>query len=74
MTELLQMAFDKASELPASQQDEFARFLLAELDSKRRWDELFSLTESDDLLGQWADEALDTHKAGRTRSLDSADL
>ena len=42
MTELLQQAFSKASELPDSQQDEFARFLLAELDSERRWDEMFS--------------------------------
>ena len=74
MTELLQHAFDKASELPASQQDEFARFLLAELDSERRWDELFSLPESDDLLGQWADEALDAHKTGRTRPMDPTEF
>ena len=50
MTELPQQAFDRASKLPESQQDEFARFLLAELDSERRWDELLSLTEPDDLL------------------------
>ena len=74
MTELLQQAFDRASELPESQQDEFARFLLAELDSERRWDELFSLPESDDLLDRLADDALDAHKAGRTRPLDSAEL
>ena len=67
MTELLQRAFDRASELPENQQDEFARFLLAELDSERRWDELFSLPESDDLLDRLADDALDAHKAGRTR-------
>ena len=74
MTELLQRAFDRASELPENQQDEFARFLLAELDSERRWDELFSLPESDDLLDRLADDALDAHKAGRTRPLDSAEL
>ncbi len=70
MTELLQQAFDRASELPDSQQDELARFLLAELDSERRWDEMFSRPESEDLLDQWAGEALDAHRAGRTRPLD----
>ena len=70
MTELLHQAFDKASELPDSQQDEFARFLLAELDSERRWDEMFSRPESEDLLDQWAGEALDAHRAGRTQPLD----
>ena len=74
MTELLQRAFDRASELPENQQDEFARFLLAELDSERRWDELFSLPESDDLLDRLANDALDAHKAGRTRPLDSAEF
>ncbi len=70
MTELLQQAFDRASELSEKQQDEFARFLLAELDSERRWDELLNLPESEDLLGQWADEALDAHRAGCTLPLD----
>ena len=70
MTELLQQAFDRAAELPDSQQDELARFLLAELDSERRWDEMFSRPESEDLLDQWAGEALDAHRAGRTQPLD----
>ena len=74
MTELLQQAFDKASKLSESQQDGFARLLLAELDSERRWDELFSLPESDDLLGRLADDAIAARKAGRARPLDSADL
>ncbi len=74
MTELLQQAFERASELPESQQDEFARFLLAELDSERRWDELFSLPESDDLLDRLADDALDAHRAGRSTVLDPAEL
>ena len=74
MTELLQQAVDRASELPESQQIEFARFLLAELDSERRWDELLSLPESDDLLDRWADDALDAHKADRTRPLGPAEF
>ena len=74
MTELLQQAFDRASELTESQQDEFARFLLAELDSERSWDELFSLPESNDLLSRLADDALAAHKAGRTRPLNPAEF
>ena len=70
MTELPQQAFHRASELPESQQDEFARFLLAELDSERRWDELLSLTEPDDLLDRWVADALNAYKAGRARPLD----
>ena len=46
MTELLQRAFDRASRLPQEQQDEFARLMLAELDSEQRWQELFDLPES----------------------------
>ena len=33
MTELLQQAFERASQLPEVEQDKFARFLLAELES-----------------------------------------
>ena len=50
MTTLLQQAFDKATELPSEDQDRFARFILAELESERRWTELFSHPESEDLL------------------------
>ena len=70
MTELLQQAFEQAAKLPQTQQDEFARFLLAELNSEQRWDELLNRPESEDLLAQLADEALAAHRAGRTRPLD----
>ena len=45
MTKLLRQAFDRASELPETEQDKFARFLLAELESERQWAELFSSPE-----------------------------
>ncbi len=67
MTELLQQAFERASELSETEQDKFARFLLAELESARQWAELFSSPESEDLLGRLADEAMSEHRAGRTR-------
>ncbi len=74
MTDLLQQAFDKAAELPKEQQDDFARFLLAELEPKRIWDELFSRPESDELLEKLAAEALEAHKAGLTKPLNAEDL
>ena len=61
MTKLLRQAFDRASELPETEQDKFARFLLAELESERQWAELFSSPKSEDLLERLADEALAAH-------------
>ncbi|MCY3544131.1 MAG: hypothetical protein OXH22_08820 [Chloroflexi bacterium] len=74
MTTLLQQAFDKAADLPEDRQDEFARFLLAELESERRWDELFSRSGSDELLEELAAKALEAHRAGLTKPLKPEDL
>ena len=74
MTKLLQQAFERASELPETEQDKFARFLLAELETEREWNELFARPESEDLLERLADEALSEHRAGRTRPLTVEDL
>ena len=74
MTELLQQAFEQAAKLPQTQQDTFARFLLAELDSERRWAELLNRPESEDLLEQLADQAVAAHRAGRTQPLDAEAL
>ena len=73
MTKLLRQAFERASELPEEEQDKFARFLLAELESERRWAELLSSLESEDLLERLADEALAAHRAGRTQPLNVED-
>ena len=74
MTRLLQEAFERAAELPQAEQDRFARFLLAELESERQWDELFASPESEDLLERLADEALSDHRAGQTQPLTSEEL
>ncbi|CAN5228043.1 hypothetical protein BH20GEM2_BH20GEM2_06150 [soil metagenome] len=74
MTQLLEKAFKEASRLPNEGQDEFARFILAELNSERRWAELFARPESENLLERFADEALAAHRAGRTQPLDPDDL
>ena len=69
MNQLLQRAFERAAELPQAEQERFARFLPAELESKREWSELFTHPESEDLLERLADEALSEHRAGRTQPL-----
>ena len=74
MTDLLRQAFARASKLPEEEQDTFARFLLAELESERRWAALFSRPESEDLLEGLADEALAAHRAGKTQPLAPEDL
>ncbi|HXF38656.1 MAG TPA: hypothetical protein VN687_02990 [Blastocatellia bacterium] len=68
MTQLLAEVIKKVSEMPASEQDEFASFMLAELESEERWDALFS--SSQDLLSKMADEALAELRAGETEQLD----
>ncbi|MCY3687697.1 MAG: hypothetical protein OXI17_01985 [Gammaproteobacteria bacterium] len=74
MDGLLHKAFERASALPADEQERFACFLLAELESGQRWTELFSRPESEELLERLADEALSDHRAGRTRLLNPEDL
>lgn len=68
MTKLLERAFEEAAKFPDADQDAFAALLLEEMESERRWDELFA--KSQDVLEKLADEALAEHRAGRTRPLD----
>ena len=70
MTDLLQKAFERASELPPDDQDKFARFLLAELESEKEWAGLFNRPESEEMLERLADEALAEHQAGLTELLE----
>ena len=68
MSKLLEKAFEEASKLPEEEQDALLRILLEELASERRWDELFA--SSGDLLSEFAKEALEEHRAGRTEEFD----
>ncbi len=68
MTRLLEEAIKKASELPETEQDSLAKWLLEELESEREWDRLFA--ESQDVLGRLAQEALEAHKQGKTKPMD----
>ena len=64
----LQKAFEEAAKLPDSEQEALGQWLLEELASERRWDELFS--RSSDKLAALGKEALAEHHAGRTQALD----
>ncbi len=72
MTQLLEEAFARVSELPADAQDELARWLLSELESERRWSESFA--KSGDALARLAEEALTEHRRGETKALDPKKL
>ena len=64
MTKMLEKAFKKASSLPDSDQDALAEWLLKELESEARWQELFA--KSQDGLSRLAAEALDEHRRVKT--------
>ncbi len=74
MTRLLEKAFEKASELAPDEQDEFARLMLAELESEERWTKLFAHPKSETVLERLAKEALEDHHAGRTKPLDPDEM
>ncbi len=68
MTKLLKELIDKLCKLPPERQDEFAAWLLAEMEDEARWDKSFA--ESQDALEKLANEALEEHKRGETRPLE----
>jgi hypothetical protein len=73
MGKLLERAIEEAHKLSESDQEAIGAWLLAEIESERRWDELFSQPPSE-ALKRMADEALADHLAGRTTPLDPDQL
>ncbi len=67
MTELLEEAFAKAGRLPDHEQDAFARWLIDELESERRWSRAFETSQGQ--LAELAREALEDELSGRTEPL-----
>ena len=68
MEKLLREAVTAVSKLPASEREAIGAWLLAEMESERRWDESFS--ESRGALEQMADQALKEHTQALTTPLD----
>ena len=69
MTALLQQVIAKVEALPEDQQDAFASEWLDELESERKWDDLFA--GSTDELAKMAQEAIDEFHAGQTEPMES---
>ena len=72
MTTLLETAFEKASELSDIEQNRFAQFFIEEMQSEKKWDNLFS--ESEDMLAQMADKALAEYENNETTLLTQEQL
>lgn len=72
MTSLLAKAFEVASTLPTLEQNILARTVLDEIESEKKWCDLFA--ESEDVLAQLAAEALQEEARGITTELDPSQL
>lgn len=72
MTEQLQKAFEAVARLPETEQDLVAAWILAEVESERRWDDLFS--RSSRQLAALAENALAEHRSGRSWPLDPSEI
>ena len=70
MTALLEKAISRVSGLPSKQQNEIARFVLAEIDAEAKWDKSFK--NSQDELATLAGGALAERRRGKTRKMDLA--
>lgn len=68
MTKLLKKAFNEASKLLVVEQNALAKWMLEELETERKWEQIFA--GSEDILDRLADEALDAHKKGKAKPLD----
>ena len=65
MSDTFTQAFQIASKHPPKDREALGALLLQEMQSDKRWSELFA--SSQDLLSKLADEALAEHKAGKTK-------
>ncbi len=68
MGKLLKPTISEASKLPESEQEAIGAWLLAEMESERRWDDLFAKPNA--TLEQMADQTLKDHKQGLSTVLD----
>ena len=68
MGKLLDRAIAEARKLPEEEQEALAWVMLEEIDSERRWDELFS--RPSEIIERMAEQALEDYRAGRTEPLD----
>jgi hypothetical protein len=67
MTKLAAEAWRQLQELEDTEQDRLARIILDDIESERRWDELFAKCQ--DMLEEMGEAAWQDHLAGRTTPL-----
>jgi len=72
MGKVMQRAVAEVSKLPEPQQEAVGAWILAELESEQRWDDLFA--RSPDLLAEMARDAVREDEAGLTLPLDPDEL
>ena len=68
MTALLEKAMNQINALPPEEQDAVASLILEEIESEKRWDELFAGSQGQ--LAHLAEQAISEYKAGKTKPLD----
>jgi len=68
MGKLLERAIQEASKLPDTEQEAIGAYLLEEIESERRWSELFERPAS--TVERMADQALEEYDQGLTTPLD----
>ncbi len=68
MSNLLDEAYAEAKKLPEGDQEAIGAWLLAEISSERRWDELFARPSP--IIERMADEGSGAHRSGKTLPLD----
>ena len=69
MTKQLRRAFAEAAKLSPKEQDAFGEWMLLELESEKRWAQLFA--DSQDILEALGAEALEEHRRGETQPLEN---
>ena len=67
MGKVLEQALTELTRLPEAEQETAGAWILAELESERRWDDLFA--RSADLLSELASDAIREDEAGLTEPL-----
>ena len=72
MSNSLQRAIAEVSKLPEAEQETIGALLLAEIESMRRWDDLFA--RSHDILAEMAAEAIREDELGWTQPLDPDEM
>lgn len=72
MAKLLDKALEEARKLPEVEQNALARWWLEELEAERKGEKAFA--ESEDVLNQLADEAIEAPKQGKAKPWDYVNI